>query len=110
MSRLIAAGVAQLELFEPPVALNAAGAEPNQEVEMTTPTDPTTRELADALQGLDYPAPRAKLVTTALANGASPAVVRRILELPETADFVTEEELHRTLGVAVPGTHPHGWE
>ena len=77
---------------------------------MTTPKDPTTKELEDALQGLDYPAPRAKLVTTALANGASPAAVRRILELPETADFVNEEELRRTLGVTVSGTHPHGWE
>jgi hypothetical protein len=77
---------------------------------MTTPMDPTASELANALQGLDYPAPRANLLTTALSNGASPAVVKRIMELPETADFVTEEELHRTLGVTVHGTHPHGWE
>jgi hypothetical protein len=77
---------------------------------MTAPTDPTTKELEDALRGLDYPAPRAKLVTIARTNGASPAAVRRILELPETADFVNEEELRRTLGVTVSGTHPHGWE
>ena len=77
---------------------------------MTTPKDPTTKELEDALRGLDYPAPRAKLVTTARANGASPEVVKRILELPETADFVNQEELHRTLGVNVPGEQPHGWE
>jgi hypothetical protein len=77
---------------------------------MTTPNDPTTKELEDALRGLDYPAPRAKLVTTARANGGSPAAIRRILELPETADFVNEEELRRTLGVTVSGTHPHGWE
>jgi len=77
---------------------------------MTIPNDPTTKELEDALRGLDYPAPRAKLVTIARANGASPAAVRRILELPETADFVNEEELRRTLGVTVSGTHPHGWE
>jgi hypothetical protein len=77
---------------------------------MTTPADPTTKDLELALRGLDYPAPRAKLLTTARANGASPAAVRRILELPETADFVNEEELQRTLGVSVSGTHPHGWE
>jgi len=77
---------------------------------MTTPNDPTTKELEDALRGLDYPAPRAKLVTIARANGASPEALRRILELPETADFVNEEELRRTLGVSVSGTHPHGWE
>jgi len=77
---------------------------------MTTPNDPTTKELENALRGLDYPAPRAKLVTIAHANGASPAAIRRILELPETADFVNEEELRRTLGVSVSGTHPHGWE
>jgi len=77
---------------------------------MTIPNDPTTGELEDALRGLDFPAPRAKLLTAAHANGASPAVVQRILELPETADFVNEEELRRTLGVTVTGTHPHGWE
>ena len=75
-----------------------------------TPNDPTTKELEDALRGLDYPAPRAKLVTIARTNGASPEALRRILELPETADFVNEEELRRTLGVSVSGTHPHGWE
>ena len=75
-----------------------------------TPKGPTTKELEDALRGLDYPAPRGKLVATALANGASPEAVRRILELPETADFLNEEELHLTLGVTVPGEHPHGWE
>ena len=75
-----------------------------------TPNDPTTKELEDALRGLDYPAPRAKLVTIARTNGASPEALRRILELPETADFVNEEELRRTLGVSVSGTHPHSWE
>ena len=77
---------------------------------MTTPKDPTTKELEDALSGLDYPAPRAKLVTTARANGASPEALKRILELPETADFVNQEELRRTLGLNVPGEHPHSWE
>ena len=77
---------------------------------MTTPNDPTMKELEDALRGLDYPAPRVKLETIAPANGASPAAVRCILELPETADFVNEEELRRTLGVTVSGTHPQGWE
>lgn len=74
------------------------------------PQDPTTKELEAALRGLDYPAPRAKLLTVANLNRASPDVISRILELSETADFLNEEELHRTLGVTVPGDHPHGWE
>jgi hypothetical protein len=77
---------------------------------MTTSRSPTTKELEAALHGLDYPAPRAKLLSVAHLNGASPAVISRILELPETADFLNEEALRRTLGVTVPGEHPHGWE
>lgn len=77
---------------------------------MTTPNEPTTQELEAALRGLDYPAPRAKLLTVATLNHASPEVVNRILELPETADFLNEEQLRDTLGVTVPGEHPHGWE
>jgi hypothetical protein len=77
---------------------------------MTKSNAPTTKELETALHGLDYPAPRAKLLSVAYLNGASPAVVNRILELPETADFLNEEELHRTLGVTVHGERPHGWE
>jgi hypothetical protein len=72
--------------------------------------DPTTRELEAALRGLDYPAPRAKLLTVAHLNRASPEALSRILELPETADFLNEEQLHRALGVTVPGEHPHSWE
>jgi hypothetical protein len=74
------------------------------------PTRPTPEELASAFQGLDYPAPRAKLLTIAHLNGASPAVVDRILELPETADFLNEDALRRTFGVSVHGEQPHGWE
>jgi len=81
-----------------------------QRVDMATSHAPTAEELEAALQGLDYPAPRAKLVTVAALNHASPEVVNRILELPETADFVNEEQLHQALGVKVPGEHPHGWE
>ena len=77
---------------------------------MTTSKAPTTEELESALHGLDYPAPRAKLLRVAYLNGASPAVVRRLLELPETADFLNEEELRRSLDVTVPGEQPHGWE
>lgn len=77
---------------------------------MTTSKAPTTNELEAALHGLDYPAPRAKLLSVAYLNGASPAVVNRILELPETADFLNEEALRRTLGVTVRGEQPHGWE
>ena len=72
--------------------------------------DSTARQLEAALQGLDYPAPRAKLLSFAYLNGASPEAVGRILELPETADFMNEEELRRTLGVRVHGKHPDGWE
>ena len=73
-------------------------------------TSPTTEELEAAFRGLDYPAPRAKLLSVADANGASPAVIERILALPETADFLNEEALRRTFGVTVHGEHPHGWE
>ena len=71
---------------------------------------PTPEELQAAFHGLDYPAPRAKLLTVAHLNGASPAVVHRILELPETADFLNEEALRNTFGVSVHGEQPHGWE
>ena len=71
---------------------------------------PTVKELEEALNGLDYPAPRAKLLTVAHLNGASPEVVSLLLALPETADFINEEELHREFGVTVPGEHPHSWE
>lgn len=74
------------------------------------PHDPTINDLEAALRGLDYPAPRAKLLTFAHLNGASPEAISRILELPETADFLNEEALHRALGVTVHGEHPHGWE
>jgi hypothetical protein len=73
-------------------------------------TRPTPEELEAAFQGLDYPAPRAKLLTIAHLNGASAAVVNRILELPETADFLNEDALRRTFGVSVHGEQPHGWE
>jgi hypothetical protein len=72
--------------------------------------DDLTRDLEEALRGLDYPAPRSKLVATAIVNRASPAALHRLLELPETADFVNADELHHTLGVFVVGERPHGWE
>ena len=77
---------------------------------MTTRQDSTTKELEAALHGLDYPAPRAKLLSLAHLNGAPPEAISRILELPETADFLNEEQLHHALGVTVRGEHPHGWE
>lgn len=73
-------------------------------------TAPTTEELEAAFRGLDYPAPRAKLLSIADANGAAPAVIERILALPETADFIDEDALRRTFGVTVHGEQPHGWE
>jgi hypothetical protein len=73
-------------------------------------TAPTTEELEAAFHGLDYPAPRAKLLSIAYQNNAAPAVVDRILALPETADFIDEDALRRTFHVTVHGEHPHGWE
>lgn len=77
---------------------------------MSRSDEPTTDQLTAALRGLDYPAPRAKLVTVANLNDAAPAVVNLLLELPETADFLNEDELRKALGVTVHGEHPHGWE
>jgi hypothetical protein len=69
-----------------------------------------TNEIEAALRGLDYPATRSKLLTVAFENGASRDVVDRILDFPETADFLNEHALEQALGVRVPGAHPHGWE
>lgn len=64
-----------------------------------------------ALRGLDYPAPRNKLVSTAMSNGAPPEVIERLTELPETADFQDEQSLRDALGISVPGARPAGgWE
>ena len=71
---------------------------------------PTTEELEAAFRGLDYPAPRAKLLTVAYQNGATSSVVDRILELPETADFLNEHARRQTFGATVRGEHPHGGE
>jgi hypothetical protein len=69
------------------------------------------RELVAALQGLDFPAPRNKLISKALENGAPREVIDRIRELPETADYHDPEQLGKALGVAVPATRPDGgWE
>jgi hypothetical protein len=67
-------------------------------------------EMEAALRGLDYPAPRAKLLEVAGLNHASSRVMNRILSLPETADFLNEEQLRKEFGVTVHGEHPHGWE
>jgi hypothetical protein len=89
----------------------ASPSEPWLHLELrVTTTGPTATELEAALQGLDYPATRAKLLTVAYLNGASARVVNRLLELPETADFINEEALRRRLGITVHGAHPHGWE
>jgi len=66
--------------------------------------------LAAALRGLDYPATRNKLMTVAMQNGAPPAVIERLGQLPETADFVNEDALEQAVGIRVHGEHPHGWE
>lgn len=68
------------------------------------------KELEEALRGIEYPAPRARLLTQAYQNSAPQQVIDRLLELPETADFVNEEQLRRALGVTVHGAQSHGWE
>ena len=68
------------------------------------------RDMERALSGLDYPAPRNKLIARALENRAPQAVIDRLLEFPETADFPDEEKLREALGVSVPGMHPEGWQ
>jgi hypothetical protein len=73
-------------------------------------SQPTREEFEAALRGLDYPAPRNKLLSVAALNHASTRVIDRILELPETADFVNEEQLRSTFGITVHGETPHGWE
>ena len=68
-------------------------------------------DLAYALRGLDFPAPRNKLIAKAIENQASPDVVARIRELPETADFLSPADVRKAFGVDIPDvTRPHGWE
>jgi hypothetical protein len=68
------------------------------------------QQLEQALRGLDYPAPRSKLISVAWENGAPPEVIEHIRQFPETADFLNEEALRKAFDVTVPGAHPHGWE
>ena len=53
--------------------------------------DELKNELEEALRGIDHPAPRSKLITIAHQNGASSAVINRLNEFPETADFLNEK-------------------
>jgi hypothetical protein len=64
-----------------------------------------------ALRGLDFPAPRNKLIAKAQENGAPDRIMEAIRELPETADFHDADELSQVLGVRVPEEKPRGgWE
>jgi hypothetical protein len=68
-------------------------------------------DLEHALRGLDFPAPRNKLVAKALENQAPVDVIERIRELPETADFLTPDDVRNALGVEVSDVRqPHDWE
>jgi hypothetical protein len=67
--------------------------------------------LVDALRGLDFPAPRNKLIAKAIENRAPWDVIERIRELPETADFHDPDQLRQALGVEIPEARPAGgWE
>jgi hypothetical protein len=64
-----------------------------------------------ALRGLDFPAPRNKLIAKAQENGAPDRIIEAIRQLPETADFHDADELSLALGVRVPEEKPRGgWE
>jgi len=68
-------------------------------------------DLREALRGLDFPAPRNKLIAKALENGASLEVIERIRQLPETGDYRDPSALKDALGVDMPETHPgREWE
>ena len=71
--------------------------------------DDFKEQLQLALRGLDYPATIGKVITVALQNDASPAVVERIRN-SNTADFLNADVLEREFGVRVTGEQPHGWE
>lgn len=73
--------------------------------------DMAQTDIQQALRGLDFPAPRNKLIAKAVENGASIDVIDRIRELPETADFHNPAELREALGVSLPEEHPgREWE
>ena len=68
-------------------------------------------DLREALRGLDFPAPRNKLIAKALENGAPPEVIERIRQLPETGDYMDPKSLKDALGVELPDVHPgREWE
>ena len=68
-------------------------------------------DMHQALRGLDFPAPRNKLIAKALENGAGADVINRIRQLPETADFHNPAEVQEALGVVLPDEHPgREWE
>jgi hypothetical protein len=68
-------------------------------------------DLENALRGLDFPAPRNKLIAKAIENQAPPEVIARIREVPETADFLTAEDVRKAFGIDVPDvSRPHDWE
>jgi hypothetical protein len=73
------------------------------------PMDPHVIEAA--LNDIDYPAPRNKLIAVALERGAPAAVIARLRELPETADFQSAADASRALGAQLTEEVPTGgWE
>jgi hypothetical protein len=52
----------------------------------------------DYLDGIDYPAPRTKLIAIANENGAPPEVIAEIQRLPESVDFRSQEDVDQAFG------------
>ena len=72
--------------------------EPRPQDPRNDPRGTSLETLMHYLRGLDYPAPRNKLVAKALENGAPVEVTEKIAGLPETADFLSEDEVWRAYG------------
>lgn len=59
--------------------------------------DPQPADVLEYLQGMDYPAPRNKLIAAAYEHRAPQTVVDILQRLPETADFRAPQDLERAL-------------
>lgn len=69
---------------------------------MTHRTDEAQPDVLKYLEGMDYPAPRNKLIAVAYEHAAPQAVVDALRRLPETADFRAPNEVARALDAIMP--------